>query len=166
MQFNTTTVKDMAMMFLNCTQLKTLDISSFDTSNVTTMAGMFHSVGLTSLDLSHFKTSKVTDMHQMFYGGLIETLDISSFDTSKVTKMAYMFRKSAGIKPLSTIYIGDGWTTDALQTTEYKTLSFGTAIGDTGMFMGCINLPNFNSNYVGKTYAHAGEGGYLSYKSK
>ena len=26
-------------------------------------------------------------------------------------------------------------------------------------------IPNFNSNYVGKTYAHAGAGGYLTYKS-
>ena len=80
-------------MFSNCSGLTSLDLSSFNTSNVTSMKSMFeHCSGLTSLDLSSFDTSKVTNMSHMFSGckGLI-SLDLSSFDTSKVDSMDYMF---------------------------------------------------------------------------
>lgn len=45
-----------------------------------------------SIDLSEFNTSNVTDMIQMFFGSFkLESLDLSSFDTSNVTNMADMF---------------------------------------------------------------------------
>ena len=53
---------------------------------------MFPHCSLTSLDLSNFDTSNVTDMSSMFYGCLnLKSLDLSSFDTSNVTNMSYMF---------------------------------------------------------------------------
>ena len=55
-------------MFSGCKSLTALDLSSFDTSNVTDMRGMFYSCkSLTALDLSSFDTSNVTDMRGMFY---------------------------------------------------------------------------------------------------
>ena len=72
--------------------LSELDISSFDTSNVTDMISMFRGVKVTKLDLSHFDTSRVTNMHGMFYQcGMLKDLDLTSFDTSKVTTMNSMF---------------------------------------------------------------------------
>lgn len=57
----------MSSMFSNCNSLSSLDVSSFDTSQVTNMSGMFRSIsGLSSLDISSFDTSKVTDMSSMF----------------------------------------------------------------------------------------------------
>jgi len=60
---------------------------------VTTMMGMFDSCkSLKSLDLSSFNTSKVENMEGMFY--LCEnltSLDISSFDTSQTTAMTGFF---------------------------------------------------------------------------
>jgi len=49
---------------------------------------------LKSLDLSNFDTSLVTNMNNMFYGcSLLESLDISKFDTSLVTDMTSMFEQ-------------------------------------------------------------------------
>ena len=59
----------MKEMFSGCSGLTSLDLSHFNTQNVTYMKEMFsHCSGLTSLDLSHFKTQKVTDMSWMFSG--------------------------------------------------------------------------------------------------
>ena len=84
---------NMAYMFSSCESLTLLDLSNFDTSNVTNMTYMFSDCGsLTSLDLSNFDTSNVTDMHCMFSccESLI-SLNISNFDTSNVTDMRWMF---------------------------------------------------------------------------
>ena len=64
-----------------------------DTSQVTTMHGMFNNCELlTSLDLSNFNTSQVTGMNDMFYNcSSLTSLDLSSFDTSKATGMNSMF---------------------------------------------------------------------------
>ena len=56
-------------MFEKCSVLTNLDLSSFDTSKVTHMNGMFFECkALTKLNLSSFDTSKVTNMINMFYG--------------------------------------------------------------------------------------------------
>ena len=73
--------------------IKDLDLSNFDTSNVTNMRAMFYNMSkLTSLDLSNFNTSKVTNMSYMFYNmSSLTSLNLSNFDTSNVTDMNYMF---------------------------------------------------------------------------
>ena len=80
-------------MFQGCTGLTSLDLSRFDTSNVTYMNGMFQGcTGLTSLDLSGFVTSNVTYMRDMFRGCTgLTSLDLSRFDTSSVKYMSGMF---------------------------------------------------------------------------
>ena len=57
-----------------------MDVSGFDTSNVTTMTGMFNSCSnLTSLDVSGFDTAKVTNMSSMFsYCNKLRTLQLSN----------------------------------------------------------------------------------------
>lgn len=55
-------------MFYNCNNLITLNLSSFDTSNVTNMSKMWYNCkSLTTLDLSSFNTAKVTNMDCTFY---------------------------------------------------------------------------------------------------
>jgi surface protein len=50
-------------LFRQLNSLEELDLSSFDTSKVTTMQQMFHSdKSLTELDFSNFDTSNVTSM--------------------------------------------------------------------------------------------------------
>ena len=91
--FNTSNVTNMSCMFVSCTVLKSLDLSSFNTSNVVNMSSMFSSCNnLASLDISNFDTNKVTNMYNMFQNcGKLISLDVSNFDTSKVTNMGYMF---------------------------------------------------------------------------
>ena len=83
----------MNRMFCDCSKLTELNLSNFNTSNVTNMSNMFRACSsLTSLDLSSFNTSKVTDMEGMFSNCYkFTTLDLSHFDTSNVTSMFNMF---------------------------------------------------------------------------
>ena len=90
--FDTSNATNMSQMFFEC-HVKTLDVSSFNTSKVTDMYGMFGGcINLTHLNASSFDTSNVTDMNGMFaYCKNIQSIDVSSFDTSKVTDMGNMF---------------------------------------------------------------------------
>ena len=91
--FDTLNVTDISCMFYECSSLTSLDVSYFDTSNVTSMNGMFNGCSsLTSIDLSNFDTRRVTDMTGVFRDCLsLTNLDLSNFDTSSVTNMQYMF---------------------------------------------------------------------------
>ena len=101
--FNTSKVKNMSGMF-NSARIKKLDLSSWDTKNVTDMSKMFdHANDLTELKLDNFNTSKVTNMSQMFsYAHSLASLDVTSFDTSHVTNMSAMF---AGDKSLTNLNV-------------------------------------------------------------
>ena len=91
--FNTRNVTDMSNMFNSCSNLTSLDLSNFNTSNVTNMGSMFgYCRSLNQLDLSNFNTSQVTTMGGMFkYCNALTNLDLSSFDTSRVINMSGMF---------------------------------------------------------------------------
>uniref|UniRef100_UPI003FF0A48F BspA family leucine-rich repeat surface protein n=1 Tax=Prevotella sp. TaxID=59823 RepID=UPI003FF0A48F len=55
-------------MFIACEYLTELNLSSFDTRNVTNMGYMFYTCyKLNTLNLSNFDTQNVTDMSSMFY---------------------------------------------------------------------------------------------------
>ena len=80
-----------------------LDVSNWDTSNVTNMSNMFSWCAyLTSIDVSKWNTSNVTDMTYMFgstlsdYGGpnyylVFNNINLNNINTSNVTNMSYMF---------------------------------------------------------------------------
>ena len=83
-RLDTSNMTTMYGMFQSCANLTSLDVSNFDTSNVTTLSYMFSSCShLTSLDLSNFNTSNCNDFDNMFYQckNLID-LNIDNFDFS------------------------------------------------------------------------------------
>ena len=91
-KLDTSDVTDMAEMFCWCEKLKSLDVSHLKTSKVTSMYAMLKGVGASTLDVSGFDTSNVTDMSDMFgYLPNVTTLDLSNFNLSKVTNMSMMF---------------------------------------------------------------------------
>ena len=54
-------------MFWGCSSLESIDLSSFNTTNVKDMQFMFYGCSsLKSIDLSSFNTTNVKDMHSMF----------------------------------------------------------------------------------------------------
>ena len=100
--FDTSEVTNMGGMFYGMSNLTTLNVSHFDTSEVTNMGGMFYGMSnLTTLNVSHFDTSKVADMSLMFYGMRdLSALNLSSFNTSQVTDMHNMFYGMSGLTSL------------------------------------------------------------------
>ena len=92
-KWNTSQVTNMRQMFYLCNELISLDVSHFDTSQITNMEHMFYNcTKLTTLDLSSFNTSKVTTMSSMFNRcDALTSLDLSNFVTYNVTNMSNMF---------------------------------------------------------------------------
>ncbi len=66
---------------------------------------------LKSLDLSNFDTKNVTDMRWMFEYGGFTNLDLSGFKTDNVTKMEGMF---GHCESLATIYVSDNWNNQSV----------------------------------------------------
>lgn len=97
------------------TLLKHLDVSGWDTSNMTSMYRMFCSMqNLTELDVSGFDTSSVTTLQQMFNNCNLTTLDVSGFDTSNVTNMYGMFLNDSSLTALDV----SGW--DVSKVTDFE----------------------------------------------
>ncbi len=88
--FNTSNVTTLANLFSN-SAATTITLGNIDTSNLINMYGMFYGSSATSLDITAFDTSKVTDMRYMFYNNKAATLNLSKLNTSNVTNMTYMF---------------------------------------------------------------------------
>ena len=67
------------------------------------MSAMFReSNNLTNLDVSHFDTSNVTNMYGMFSGCQnLTNLDVSGFDTSNVRNMSNMFNNCSSLKSIT-----------------------------------------------------------------
>jgi len=91
--FNTQNVTDMWGMFYNCSSLTNINLSNFNTQNVTDMGNMFYNCSsLTNINLSNFKTQNVTDMSSMFYNcSSLTNINLSNFNTRNVTFIWEMF---------------------------------------------------------------------------
>ena len=81
-------------MFAQCSSLTSLDLSSFNTSQVTDMRGLFEGCKkLTSLNVSSFNTSNVKYMDGMFKDcSSLTSLDLTNFNTSNVVSMGTVHR--------------------------------------------------------------------------
>ena len=148
---NTSEVTNMRLMFCYCKKLQSLDLSNFDTAKVTDMGGMFWECSsLKSLDLRTFITSNVTKMDDMFLKCTsLSSLDLSSFNTAKVSMMSEMFYACSA---LQAIYVGNGWTTTAVITSEDMFLNCYKLVGGQGTTYDA-------SNPKDKSYARI-DGGY------
>ena len=102
---NTSEVESMFHMFSGCRSLKSIELSNFDTSNVTMPNAMFY--GCSSLSV----------------------LDLTSFNTASFTDMAYMFY---GCSSLTTIYVGDDWNVANVRTTDYMFNGCTSLVGGAG----------------------------------
>ena len=108
----------MASMFYGCSSLTTLDLSGFDTSNVTNMSYMFN--GCSSLT----------------------TLDLSGFDTRNVTNMTYMLYDCSN---LTTIYASDNFVTNQVEDSTRMFSGCSKLIGGNGT---TYNFSHINKEYA------------------
>ena len=136
--FNTENVTNMNSMFYGCSSLTHLNLSNFNTENVTDIGCMFDGCSsLTNLNLSDFNTEKVTNMSGMFHGcSSLTNLNLSNFNTENVTTMNGMF-----------------YGCSSLTNLNLSNFSTENVTNMNGMFYGCssltnLNLSNFNTENV------------------
>ena len=101
--FDTSQVTNMYAMFYGCSALtKIYGLNKIDTGNTYRLSYMFYNCSkLKSLDLSNFDTSKVTSMASMFYNcSKLTKLDLSNFNTCMVIDMSEMFEQCTNLKSL------------------------------------------------------------------
>ena len=96
-------VTDCGGIFCNCGHILELNLSHFNSSQVTNMKKMFQDCHLlTSIDLSNVETSKSTFINAMFYNCyLLKSLDLSRFETSICTNFGHMFCNCASLKEIN-----------------------------------------------------------------
>ena len=105
-------------------------IEYLNTSEVTNMFGVFIGYNLPTLDVSNFDTHNVTTMYGMFFGcGELQTLDLTNFDTHNVTSMESMFMDS---RKLTTIYVGSGWSTANVTDSPHVFNGCSSLVGSAG----------------------------------
>ena len=92
-------------MFLKCDHILSIDLSNFDSSEVTDTSLMFiNCFSLEEINFGNFKTTKVANMEGMFECcANLKSLDLSSFDTSNVGNMNSMFTVCASLKELNVL---------------------------------------------------------------
>ncbi len=137
--FETSNVTDFSNMFMNCYVLQDLDISDLKTDSAVNMANMFYQCrALTSLDLSNWNTAHVTNMSNMFYDcNVLKSISFgSSFNTSSVTDMACMF-----------------WKCNSLEALDVSSFDTSNVTSMFEMFSECytlseLDLSNFNTGKV------------------
>ena len=136
--FDTSNVTTMERAFADCSSLVSLNLTNLITNKVVDMSYMFNSCkSLISIDISGFNTSNVTNMEGMFgFCQKIVTLSLTNFNTSKVTKMANMFQECVSLIDLN--------------LTSFDT---SNVVDMRGMFQNCkslttINLLNFDTSNV------------------
>ena len=131
--FETSKAISMNSMFQDCPSLEAVNLSSFNTENIKDMEDMFWGCKkLKSLDLSNFDTTSVTDMQGMFCKcPSLKTLNLSSFDTSNVNNMDSMFHEC-----------------ESLKTLDLSSFDTSNVINMRGMFSGCFNLEKINFSHL------------------
>ena len=140
---NTSRSKTMSHMFDGMKRVTHLDLSGFDTSNVTDMSYMFFNCdALKSITFGgkfdSFDSSKVTNMEAMFSGmGAITKHDLHGLDTSSATNMHSMFENN---KSLTSIDFGDTFITSNVTTMEAMFWRDGN--------LGNLDLSCFNTSNV------------------
>jgi surface protein len=118
----------MDAMFNDCRKLKRLDMSSFDTSNVTSFPQIFEvCYELEEIKgLENWNTSKGNDFSEMFSGcSSLKELNLSSFDTSNANTNPsgnwVFLRFISGCNKLEKITFGDKFDFDGIGCSDgYK----------------------------------------------
>ena len=126
-------------MFYGCKRIRSVNLSSFDSSEVINMMHMFHGCeNLRYINFSNINTKKVKNMSGMFFScRKLFKLDLSNFDTKNVRHMDHMFCNALNLENI----------------TFSKDFDTKNVINMENMFFNCyslkkINLSTFKTNNV------------------
>ena len=145
--WDTSAVTTMQSMFRQARSFNQ-DIGQWDTSAVTTMSGMFTYARSFNQDIGQWDTSAVTSMSSMFASAETFDQDIGQWDTSAVTNMSNMFAQATNFNKSL-----DGWDTTSVTNMSRlfaNATSFNQKIGGwdtsavTNMFSMFSNATSFN----------------------
>ena len=130
--FQTKNVTNMKGMFYNCNNLENIDLSSLNTQNVNDMSFMFYKCErLKDIDLSSFNTQNVSDMSNMFdYCLNLEHINLSSFNINKNTNIIYMFSNCKNLKKIDLSSFQNDFS----------------RVSTNGIFFNCDNLIQIKTN--------------------
>ena len=110
--------------------------ASFATARPTSTAWWFARMkNLTKIEgMENLNTSEVTTMRGMFCITSLTTLDLTSLNTANVTDMNRMFAGYSNVEPnyLSVIYVGEGWNTDNVTDSSYMFAFCPDLVGGAG----------------------------------
>ncbi len=172
--FNTSKVTSMRYMFGSGfyrssigSIIQNLDLSTFNTSNVTNMKGMLLGYrGLLNLNIDNFNTSKVTNMAGMFsMNSSLKKLDLSSFCTANIVKFGSetsSFGMFSGCSSLTSLDVSCFDTSNAtnmcamfyycssLKNLELINFNTSNVTSMRYMFCGCSSLVTLNLNGFNK----------------
>lgn len=110
---------DMSYMFYCCQPKIFENISSVHTENCKNMAHMFHGLRAKELDLSSFDTRQVTDMSFMFCGCRVNRIYASrNFDTTNVFSSDDMFTGCTGLEGIKGSKLGNAKNRGATNWTD------------------------------------------------
>ena len=171
---DTHNVTTLNSMFYGCSGLDTLDLSSWDVSNVTNIEGMFTNTSISNLDLSNWDTRKmiISNNVQVFSPYSSLTLNISNMilgdyslrpflsvatiyddiDTSHVTRFSnvgYLLSQKIGLENVdmsSALYLDDmfGDIDSSVSLIDVGGLDTSNVISMSGMFKNCSNVREIN----------------------
>ena len=163
--FDTSNVTDMSYMFAWCTNIETIDISSFNTSNVIYMQNMFSMYDnnnftvienkLSNIILGdNFDTQNVTNIVQMFAGcENLTQINVENWNTSNINNISSVFAYCSSLINLdlskwdTSKVTNMDWLFDECNNLEEVNLSNFNTENVTSMyqmFQGCHNLEKVN----------------------
>ena len=161
-EFNTS-LTTLRGFFFNMTEIKSIDFSHFDSTEVTDMFHLFD--GCTKLQTitfgDNFNTTKVTNMHSLFNNcSSLTSIDLSKFNTVFVNNMSYLFSECNSLESINFSNIDTSSVVDmssmfyncsSLKLSELFNFNTKKVTNMSSMFYGCssiqtLNLTNFDTS--------------------
>jgi surface protein len=146
------------------------DISSWDTSSVTTMDSMFANAPSFNQDISTWDISNVTSTGYMFFSATSFDKDLSSWDFSSVSDMQFMFFNASSFNQdlsgynlrTSNLFMSNMLDGSNMSVENYSRTLIGWANyvnlnsdNPSNVVFGALGIQYNNTNYGGTTYDNA-----------
>lgn len=155
--FDTSSVKTMSKMFMNCEEVFIMDLSHFDVSKVKDFSNMFNGcTDLNFINLDEWNTRNAEDFGSMFFKCCnLRRIDLSHLNTCNVKNMCYMFNCCKSLEYINlsgwdfsqvdnmvAFFEGCSVLTDLIITTKKNSTKSLTYAYE--MFNGCESLATIN----------------------